>query len=90
MSLTGSIMSLPGNRRATIFHDHADCHAYLERLERYRHCDGVMQHAHVHMPNHVHLLLETGDWPLVRTKQTLQFTYSQYYNRRCGKTGHAF
>ncbi len=40
-----------GNRRATIFHDHADYRAYLERLERYRQRDGVTQHAYVLMPD---------------------------------------
>jgi REP element-mobilizing transposase RayT len=79
-----------GNRRATIFHDDADYTAYLDRLERYRRRDGVILHAYVLMTNHVHLLLETGDRPLSRTMQTLQFTYSQYYNRRYDKTGHVF
>jgi REP element-mobilizing transposase RayT len=79
-----------GNRRATIFHDDADCLAYLDRLERYRHRDGVTVHAYVLMTNHVHLLVETGPQPLSRTLQTLQFTYSQYYNRRYNKTGHVF
>jgi REP element-mobilizing transposase RayT len=79
-----------GNRRATIFHDAADYTAYLERLERYRRRDGVTLHAYVLMTNHVHLLIETGERPLSRTMQTLQFTYSQYYNRRYDKTGHVF
>jgi REP element-mobilizing transposase RayT len=79
-----------GNRRATIFHDDADYTAYLDRLERYRARDGATLHAYVLMTNHVHLLLETGDRPLSRMMQTLQFTYSQYYNRRYGKTGHVF
>ena len=67
-----------GNRRATIFHDEDDYRTYLERLERYRKRDGATLHAYVLMPNHVHLLVETGDQPLSRTMQTLQFTYSQY------------
>ncbi|MDO9118087.1 MAG: transposase [Nitrospira sp.] len=79
-----------GNQRATIFHDPADYTAYLERLERYRLRDGVTLHAYVLMKNHVHLLLETGAHPLARTMQTLQFTYSQYYNRRYNKSGHVF
>ncbi len=79
-----------GNRRAVIFHDDADYTAYLDRLERYRRRDGVTLHAYVLMTNHVHLLLETGERPLSRTMQTLQFTYSQYYNRRYEKTGHLF
>lgn len=79
-----------GNQRATIFHDEADYITYLNRLERDRRRDGVTLHAYVLMRNHVHLLLETGPQPLSRTMQTLQSTYSQYYNRRYGKTGHVF
>jgi REP element-mobilizing transposase RayT len=79
-----------GNRRATLFHDETDYTAYLDRLERYRQRDGVTLHAYVLMANHVHLLLETGPQPLSRTMQALQFTYSQYYNRRYDKTGHVF
>lgn len=79
-----------GNRRAAIFHSEVDYHAYLDRLERYRQRDGVTLHAYVLMSNHVHLLLEIGDQPLSRTMQTLQFTYSQYYNRRYDKSGHVF
>jgi putative transposase len=79
-----------GNQRATIFHDSEDYTAYLERLERYRRRDSVTVHAYVLMRNHVHLLLETGTQPLSRTMQALQFTYSQYYNRRYGQTGHVF
>lgn len=79
-----------GNQRATIFHDEADYTAYLDRLERYRRRDGGTLHAYVLMRNHVHLLLETGTTPLSRTMHSLQFTYSQYYNRRYGQTGHVF
>lgn len=79
-----------GNRRATIFHDETDYLAYLERLERYRRRDGLLVHAYVLMTNHLHLLVETGTQPLSRTMQTLQFAYSQYYNRRYDKTGHVF
>lgn len=79
-----------GNRRAPLFHDTADYRTYLDRLERYRARDGVTVHAYVLMTNHVHLLLQSGKRPLSRTMQTLQFTYSQYYNRRYKKTGHVF
>jgi|CXWL01.1.fsa_nt_gi REP element-mobilizing transposase RayT len=79
-----------GNRRATIFHEEADYLAYLDRLERYRQRDDVTVHAYVLMTNHVHLLVETGSHPLSRTMQALQFTYSQYYNRRYDKNGHVF
>jgi REP element-mobilizing transposase RayT len=79
-----------GNRRAVLFHEDSDYQTYLDRLERYRQRDGVTLYAYVLMANHVHLLVETGVVPLSRTMQTLQFTYSQYYNRRYRKTGHLF
>jgi len=79
-----------GNRRTTLFHDEADFSAYLERLERYRKRDSLRCYAFVLMHNHVHLLVETGTVPLSRTMQTLQFTYTQYYNGRYRKTGHLF
>jgi REP element-mobilizing transposase RayT len=79
-----------GNRRMTIFHDEADYAAYLVRLERYRQRDSLRCYAFVLMHNHVHLLVETGVVPLSRTMQTLQFTYTQYYNGRYRKTGHLF
>jgi REP element-mobilizing transposase RayT len=79
-----------GNRRQEIFHEDGDYAAYLERLERYRRRDGGTLYAYVLMANHVHLLIETTAVPLSRTMQTLQFTYTQYYNRCYGKTGHLF
>jgi putative transposase len=56
-----------GNRRATIFHDDEDYCAYRERLERYSQRDGLTLHAYLLMPNHLHLLIETGNRPLSRT-----------------------
>jgi len=79
-----------GNRRTTLFHDDEDYGAYLERLERYRQRDRLRCYAFVLMANHLHLLVETGEVPLSRTMQALQFTYTQYYNRRYRNTGHLF
>jgi len=79
-----------GNRRAVLFHDAADYTAYLERFRRYQHRDGLTCYAYVLMANHVHLLVERGAVPLARTMQALQFTYTQYYNRRYHKSGHLF
>ena len=39
-----------GNRRSTIFHDHGDSRAYLDRLERYRHRDGVTLQSYILSP----------------------------------------
>ncbi len=82
-----------GNRRAALFHDDGDYAAYLERLERYRQRDGLRCYAYVLyvlMAHHVHLRVATGEVPLSRTMQTLQFTYPHSYTRRYRKTGHLF
>jgi hypothetical protein len=42
------------------------------------------------MPNHVHLLLETGSVPLAKFMQGLQQSYTQYFNRQYRKVGHLF
>ena len=46
-------------------------------------------YAYVLMKNHIHLLFETSKHPPARTTQRLQFTFSQYDNRRYNKTGYA-
>ena len=79
-----------GNRRQVIFHDTADRHTYLERLEHYRQRYHLTVHAYVLMANHVHLLLETREVPLAKFMQALQFTYTRYYNRRYATSGHLF
>jgi putative transposase len=42
------------------------------------------------MPNHVHLLLETGSTPLAKFMQGLQQSYTQYFNRSYRKVAHLF
>jgi len=42
------------------------------------------------MPNHVHLLVETGSTPLAKFMQGVQQSYTQYFNRRYRKVGHLF
>lgn len=79
-----------GNQRQTIFHHDADRRLYLERLEQYRKRYRFTIYAYVLMSNHVHLLLETGDVPLSKIMQGLQFTYTRYFNRRYHKSGHLF
>jgi hypothetical protein len=42
------------------------------------------------MPNHVHLLVESGEVPLSRIMQRLGSGYTQYFNRRHKQVGHLF
>jgi len=79
-----------GNQRQKTFHRDHDYQAYLERLGRYRKKAGVTVHAYCLMPNHVHLLVQTGSQPLSRFMQGLQQSYTQYFNRIHRKVGHLF
>jgi putative transposase len=79
-----------GNQRQKTFRDDSDYEAYLERLGRYRKGLGVTVYAYCLMPNHVHLLVETGSQPLSSFMQGLQQSYTQYFNRKHRKVGHLF
>jgi REP element-mobilizing transposase RayT len=79
-----------GNQRQKIFRDDGDRLNYLDRVEHYRQRYRFRIYAYVLMSNHVHLLLETGKTPLSKILQGIQFTYTQYYNRRYRTVGHLF
>lgn len=79
-----------GNRREDIFFDDTDREEYLRRLRKARRRFNFTLYAYVLMPNHVHLLLETGHVPLSHIMQWLGTTYTQYFNRRHDKIGHLF
>jgi len=79
-----------GNQRRKTFRSDDDYKAYLDRLEKYRAKFHVRIYAYCLMPNHVHLLLETGSTPLAKFMQGLQQSYTQYFNRSYRKVGHLF
>ncbi len=79
-----------GNQRRKTFRCDEDYKAYLDRLERYRAKFHLRIYAYCLMPNHVHLLLESGSAPLGNFMQGLQQSYTQYFNRSYRKVGHLF
>lgn len=79
-----------GNHRQKTFFDQSDYHAYLDRLAKYCQQHQVRLYAYCLMPNHVHLLVETGAVPLSKFMQSLQQSYTQAFNRRHRKVGHLF
>ena len=79
-----------GNQRRKTFRCDDDYKAYLDRLERYRAKCQVRIYAYCLMPNHVHLLVETGSTPLAKFMQGLQQSYTQHFNRSYRKVGHLF
>lgn len=79
-----------GNHRQVTFRTPADYQAYLDRLGRYLQVGQVRLWAYCLMPNHVHLLVETGVLPLSAFMQRLQQSYTQYFNRTHRTVGHLF
>ena len=79
-----------GNQRRKTFRCDDDYKAYLDRLEKYRAKHHVRIYAYCLMPNHVHLLVETGSIPLAKFMQGLQQSYTQHFNRSYRKVGHLF
>jgi REP-associated tyrosine transposase len=79
-----------GNQRRKTFRGDNGYKAYLDRLEHYRAKFHVRIYAYCLMPNHVHLLLESGFNPLGKFMQGLQQSYTLYFNRRYRKVGYLF
>ena len=79
-----------GNRRQRTFFSDADYRLYLDLMGEWCGRCGVVVWAYCLMPNHVHLLLETGSVPLAKFMQGLQQSYTQYFNWRYRKVGHLF
>jgi REP element-mobilizing transposase RayT len=79
-----------GNQRQDVFHDDMDRSEYLDRVKRYKEKCGFVLYAYVLMSNHVHLLIETPKEPISKVMQLINFTFTQYYNRKYCKVGHLF
>lgn len=79
-----------GNQRQKVFLADDDHRQYIERLKFYQKRHAFALYAYVLMPNHVHLLIEQGETPLSKAMQGIQQSYTNYYNRKYGKSGHLF
>lgn len=77
-----------GNNRQGIFFDVADRSFYLALLKKYAtECDCKVK-AYCLMDNHVHFLLVPGrNDSLAKTMQKLSLTFTQYSNKKYGRTG---
>ncbi len=77
-----------GNDGRDVFFEEADYAQYREWLIAAAAANGLKVHAHVLMPNHVHLLVTPSDAAsLPRTMQTLGRRYVRYINAARGRTG---
>jgi putative transposase len=79
-----------GNNRQAIFRDDADRKRYLEKLSLYCQEKNVDLLSYCLLSNHVHLLVETPEGNLSKMMQAFQTSYTVYFNKRHGRTGHVF
>lgn len=79
-----------GNNKENVFYSESDYGRYLDYLGEYKERFGFAVLAYALMPNHVHFLLQIGQVPLSHIMQGLQVSYTQYFNRRHERVGHAF
>jgi REP element-mobilizing transposase RayT len=79
-----------GNERKAVFRDDRDREEYLHRLDTCRKRFGLAVYAYCLMTNHVHLAVEEGAGRLSKAMHLLQFSYTQWFNRRWGRVGHLF
>ena len=81
---------LRGINRQTIFEDNEDMYVFMTELKRCKDISDFKLHAFCLMPNHIHLLLETGKEPLEIIFKRLGSRYAVWYNRKYERVGHLF
>ncbi|WP_462410861.1 transposase [Neobacillus sp. Marseille-QA0830] len=79
-----------GNRKFDLFLDEQDFRTYLNLLEETRSFYPFHLHSYCLMTNHVHLLLETVDYPPTDIMKMINFLYAIYFNKRHELVGHVF
>jgi REP element-mobilizing transposase RayT len=77
-----------GNERKRIYRDDRDREHFLGLIAEMVCRFHVRLHCYVLMDNHYHLLLELREANLSRAVQWLNVSYSVWYNRRRGRSGH--
>jgi REP element-mobilizing transposase RayT len=79
-----------GNERRDIFREDKDRRHFLELLETAVAMFALRLHAYVLMSNHYHLLVELTEANLARAMHWLNVSYTVWFNRRHGRSGHLF
>ena len=79
-----------GNERREIFLDEKDRAKFLSILADYHDRYAILIHAYVLMDNHYHLILETPKGNLLKVMHGLNGSYTGYFNRQHGRSGHLF
>jgi REP element-mobilizing transposase RayT len=79
-----------GNERKKIFFAKSDYQRFKSYLEEALEKYGYYLHSYVLMPNHYHLIIETPKGNLSKLMHYINGSYTNYINRRKGRSGHLF
>lgn len=79
-----------GNERKKIYEREEDYKKFLEKVKQAKDKYQFYLYAYVLMPNHYHLLVETPQANLSKIMQTINSSYTTYFNRRKKRYGHLF
>ena len=79
-----------GVDRTAIFLDDTDRARFVDRLRQLRPEEGARLFAWALMPNHVHLVAQSGPAGISRLMARLGTTHAAAFNRRHGRVGHLF
>jgi putative transposase len=79
-----------GNERRAIFRDDRDREHFLELVAEMVGRFKVVLHAYQLMDNHYHLIVELREKNLSRACHWLGVSYTNWFNRRHGRSGHLF
>jgi REP element-mobilizing transposase RayT len=79
-----------GLDRQIIFRDDRDREDFVARISVLVRLGAFRVYAWALLPNHAHLLLQTGGRPLARSMRSLLTGYAGAFNRRHRRTGHLF
>lgn len=79
-----------GVAKCEIFLDFPDRDRFAERLRKYSLETGVRVYAWVLMPNHIHMITETGSTPLSKLMHKLLGDHAKFFNMKHDRVGHLF
>lgn len=79
-----------GNNGEEVLERDEEKKQYLNLLKKYKERYDFKLYAYCLMDNHIHLLIEVSDIPLSKIMQGVQQSFTQIFNKKYERTGHAF
>ena len=79
-----------GNERKEIFQTKRDYERFKHYLTGAKDKYGFLLHGYVLMTNHYHLIIETSKGNLNKIMHYINSSYTTYFNRKQGRSGHLF